>query len=218
MNASVEYNKRTVTIRSAASGDGRVEVGDDGTPLEREEQEREDHDVRPEGRKPSAVSRFLQASLVPLNVLAKLVTLRAVRLGLFVAVGALLSFLRRGTPKSAPPQEVLYSDFLQLCSSGNVKTVRFEQGSSRLLFDVKESIAKESSASNQAGDHASTSPTASSTKLARQFYTRQIPDPTLITTLRDNGVTFGTVKPTFGAAVGKILFTALALWVPLIPM
>ncbi len=165
--------------------------------------------------KTSKRERFIQASLAPLNFFAKLVTLRAVRLGLFVAIGTVLSLVRRGAPKSAPPQEVFYSDFLQLCTSGNVKAVRFEQGSSRLVFDVKESIAKESAAavvSSPAGG------SPSSAKLARQFYTRQVPDPTLIGTLRDNGVTFGTIKPTFGAAIGKVVFTALALWVPLIPM
>lgn len=137
-----------------------------------------------EERPPSKRDRLIQASLAPLNFFAKLVTLRAVRLGLFVAIGAVLSLVRRGAPKSTPPQEVLYSDFLQLCTSGNVKAVRFEQGSSRLVFDVKESMAKESApVSSPVGG------SSSSAKLARQFYTRQVPDPTLISTLRDNGVT-----------------------------
>ncbi len=190
------YNRRFPVGRGSARDDAEVEGErvDDAT-------------AHPGGdrqeKQPSKRERLIQASLAPFNFFAKLVTLRAVRLGLFVAIGTVLSLVRRGAPKSAPPQEVLYSDFLQLCTSGNVKAVRFEQGSSRLVFDVKESMAKESMAKE---------------KLARQFYTRQVPDPTLIGTLRDNGVTFGTIKPTVGAAIGKVIFTALALWVPLVPM
>ncbi len=163
---------------------------------------------RPEALTRDPRSLLRQASLAPFNLFAKLFTQRAVRLGMFVALGAVLSLVRRGSSRSAPPQEVVYSDFLELCTSGNVKAVRFEQGTSRLVFDVRESLAKESAGSGK----------GSSAKLARQFYTRQVPDPTLISTLRDNGVSFGTIKPTFGAAIGKIVFTALALWVPLVPM
>merc|ERR1719199_365304 len=198
------YKKRFPVARPSARSDAEVEE---------ERVDEDDVNHGHEERPPSKRDRLIQASLAPLNFFAKLVTLRAVRLGLFVAIGAVLSLVRRGAPKSTPPQEVLYSDFLQLCTSGNVKAVRFEQGSSRLVFDVKESMAKESApVSSPVGG------SSSSAKLARQFYTRQVPDPTLTSTLRDNGVTFGTIKPTFGAAIGKIVFTALALWVPLVPM
>jgi len=192
---------------------------------ERSDENEDENDEKKRGQ--SAVSRIVQAWLAPLQMMTKAVSMRTVRLALFVAVGALLSLLRRGAARSAPPpQEVLYSDFLNLCSTGNVKRVRFEQGSQRLLFDIDEASASgagpasvsRSRSATSATSATSASASASSTKIPRQFYTRHLPDPNLIGTLRDNGISFGSVKPTFGAAMGKVLFTALALWIPLIPM
>jgi ATP-dependent Zn protease len=150
---------------------------------------------------------WYRATAAPLQALGKLLSMRTVRLAMFLMLGGILSFLGRGGPGTAArsPQEVLYSDFLQLVSSGNVRSVRFEQGNGRLFFDVKDSIAKGMEDTK-------------SKPIRRQFYTRQIPDPQLISTLREHNVQFGTIKATLSSAVGKILFTALALWVPLIPM
>ena len=108
------------------------------------------------------------------------------------------------------PQEVLYSDFLSFVSSGNVQSVRFEEGSGRLLFDVRESLAR--------GEDAPVVQERYNRKLPSQFYTRHLPDPNLITTLRSHHVQFGTIKPAFGSTFGKILVTTLALWIPLLPM
>lgn len=106
---------------------------------------------------------------------------------------------------------MLYSDFLSFISSGNVKAVRFEEGSGRLLFDVKESLEK---GANVPHVHQR----LNSRKLPSQFFTRHLPDPNLITTLRNHEVEFGTIKPALGSTFGKILVTTLALWVPLLPM
>ena len=108
------------------------------------------------------------------------------------------------------PQEVLYSDFLSFVSSGNVQSVRFEEGSGRLLFDVRESLAR--------GEDAPVVQERYNRKLPSQFYTRHLPDPNLITTLRSHHVQFGTIKPALGSTFGKILVTTLALWIPLLPM
>ena len=219
--------------------DNEVSTSVDERSDETDENENENENENDEKKRgQSAVSRIVQAWLAPLQMMTKAVSMRTVRLALFVAVGALLSLLRRGAARSAPPpQEVLYSDFLNLCSTGNVKRVRFEQGSQRLLFDIDEASASgagpaaasrarsarsasasATSASASATSATSASASSSSTKIPRQFYTRHLPDPNLIGTLRDNGISFGSVKPTFGAAMGKVLFTALALWIPLIPM
>eukprot|EP00889_Picochlorum_renovo_P003207 jgi/Picre1/30237/NNA_005604.t1 len=109
------------------------------------------------------------------------------------------------------PQEVIYSDFLNLVNSGNVRAVRFEEGSGRLLFDVISSTEGSTTSDIAAGRK-------SMRRVPRQFFTRHLPDPQLITTLRDNKVEFGTVKAALSTAISKIILTALALWVPLVPM
>lgn len=112
---------------------------------------------------------------------------------------------------SCRPQEVLYSDFLSFINSGNIKSVRFEEGSGRLLFDVRESLGK--GQSNPVAQHERIN-----RKSPSQFFTRHLPDPNLITTLRTHDVEFGTIKPALGSTFGKILATTLALWIPLLPM
>ena len=43
-------------------------------------------------------------------------------------------------------------------------------------------------------------------------------DPGLVETLSAAGVEFGAAKATVGAALGRVLGTALALWIPLVPL
>lgn len=52
----------------------------------------------------------------------------------------------------------------------------------------------------------------------RQFYTRHIADPQLISTLNTAGVEFGAVRASVAAGFARVIATALALWLPLIPL
>lgn len=92
-----------------------------------------------------------------------------------------------------------------------MNAVRFEEGSGRLLFDVSDSLGRQ--------QHAPVAPQRlHGRKPPSQFFTRHLPDPNLITTLRNHNVQFGTIKPAIGSTFGKVLMTTLALWIPLLPM
>lgn len=74
------YKKRFPVARPSARSDAEVEE---------ERVDEDDVNHGHEERPPSKRDRLIQASLAPLNFFAKLVTLRAVRLGLFVAINSL---------------------------------------------------------------------------------------------------------------------------------
>lgn len=151
------------------------------------------------------------------------------RLFLLLLLGVTMSFLGRlrigsgGTKIGTRPQEVLYSEFLSLVESDNVKDVRFEEGTGRILFD----LTPHSSISAQYKDNSERKAGASDTarvslrgksSILRQFYTRHIPDQQLITLLRTHGVEFGTIRASVTSSIVRVIATALALWIPLIPM
>ena len=168
------------------------------------------------------------------------------------------SFSRRAaTGPAALPQEVVYSEFLRLVDSRNVRAARFEEGTGRILFDLKPHSSQESinpvaaaspataakgnnkrqASSNRGSTSTQQTKTAENPDLStatssnsatvtmrgrsrtpRQFYTRHIPDAQLIPTLMAAGVEFGSVRASMKAAMVRIVGTALALWIPLIPM
>ena len=147
-------------------------------------------------------------------MLSRIFSSKNARLGLCFLVGIGISLFghmnARRNPSSAVkrPQEVIYSDFLHLVSSGSIDSVRFEDGTGRVLFDVKQHPSAERKAVS----------TPAVKKIPRQFYTRHLPDPQLVSTLKDAGIEFGSVKASFTSGLSRILITTLALWVPLIPM
>jgi cell division protease FtsH len=166
---------------------------------------------------------------------------RILRLAVFFALGSLLSVFgalgsRRSAGPSSLPQEVVYSEFLKLVDSGNVRAARFEEGTGRIIFDLKPHSSQEKAAATvttaaatkntkKAADNskASTSETATVTargrsRLPRQFYTRHIPDSQLIPRMMTAGVEFGTVRASMKAAMVRVVGTAFALWLPLIPL
>lgn len=133
--------------------------------------------------------------------------------------------------RSTAPQEVVYSEFLRLVDSGNVRAARFEDGTGRILFDLKahSSVETPDTAAIRASGAGSSTTVAGLDGMAyatpggrsrapRQFYTRHLPDPQLLATLMAAGVEFGSVRATLSSAISRVLFTALALWIPLIPM
>lgn len=213
------FSTRTVQ----ASVDERPESSSDGdSDIEmRELPEEESHKDR-NGlfrRLANALASRLPLSLPSRAVyaLGKFLSLRVVKLGIFFTLGLGISFMghvrarQPGGSSRKLPQEVIYSDFLNLVNSGNVRAVRFEEGSGRLLFDIISSTDDSTTSDIAAGRK-------SMRRVPRQFFTRHLPDPQLITTLRDNNVEFGTVKAALSTAISKIILTALALWVPLVPM
>lgn len=106
------------------------------------------------------------------------------------------------TAATAGPREILYSEFLHLVNSGNVDTVRFDDGNNRMLVNIKEHSG---SPQNQ--------------EEGRRFHTKRVAnDPNLIPTLVAAGVKFGAIKSSVSSILGRILVTALALWIPLLPL
>ena len=175
----------------------------------------------------SAIASILSVSAPSrmLMYLGKALTSRVIKLGLFFLIGVSVSYVghmgaRRSSAASRHPQEVVYSDFLNLVNSGNVDCVRFEEGTGRVLFDVRPQSSETfrvKKSSNAASDEGLVVK-KSLRRVPRQFYTRHLPDPQLISMLRDASVEFGTVKASVLSGVSKIIATALALWIPLVPM
>jgi len=122
------------------------------------------------------------------------------------------------------PQEVVYSEFLRLITSGNVRAARFEDGTGRILFDALPHSSEITSASMTAKSQQKGTPALASvtpqgkSRTPRQFYTRHLPDPQLVSTLMAAGVEFGSVRASLASAVSRVFAMALALWIPLIPM
>lgn len=154
-------------------------------------------------------------------------------LGLIFSISAQFGANRRGT-MSGGPMELVYSDFLRLVQGGNVAAVRFDDSNSRILFDLKatsqisppQKTIKNSRSSKEGGNQVEqdTGTTATTTtsirrQVPRQFYTKSISaDTNLIPMLLAAGVEFGSLRSSVSAAILRIVATALALWIPLIPL
>lgn len=161
------------------------------------------------------------------HAFSRLISSRPIRLGVFFVFGLIVSLsghlgMSKSLHSRRGPQEVLYSDFLTFISSGNISHVRFEEGTGRVLFDLKPHTSQMSSDTQRQTPkqmHKGTRPPSQTKgKIPRQFYTRHVADPHLISALKEAGVPFGSVKASFGSVFSRIVATALALWVPLIPM
>eukprot|EP00890_Picochlorum_soloecismus_P002985 jgi/Picsp_1/3688/NSC_06525-R1_hypothetical protein CHLNCDRAFT_136599 [Chlorella variabilis] len=153
-----------------------------------------------EGKRPGLFHRLALALASILSVsapsrifvfLGKFLTSRIVKLGIFFLVGVSVSYVghvgaRRSSAAARHPQEVVYSDFLNLVKSGNVDSVRFEEGTGRVLFDVRpHSSEKEVEKSTNAASGDGLAVRKSLRRVPRQFYTRHLPDPNLISMLHD---------------------------------
>lgn len=185
------------------------------------------------GKRPGLFHRLALALASMLSVsapsrmfmyLGKFLTSRIIKLGFFFFIGVSLSYVghlgaRQSSAAARHPQEVVYSDFLNLVNSGNVDSVRFEEGTGRVLFDIRpHSSDKEVEMSSRAASDRGQVLKKSLRRVPRQFYTRHLPDPNLISMLRDASVEFGTVRASVLSGISKIVATALALWIPLVPM
>lgn len=110
----------------------------------------------------------------------------------------------------------MYSEFLSLVRSGNVRACRFDDSSSRITFDLRphSSLAAElapPAAQVAVTDAGAAVADASTTAVVtvhgsgpapRQFYTKRLAaDGQLVATLMAAGVEFGILKQTFSAVL-----------------
>ncbi|CAL8462710.1 g2243 [Coccomyxa elongata] len=125
-----------------------------------------------------------------------------------------------GSRYSSAPQEVVYSEFLDLVRSGNVKQARIDESLQKVYFSVQPRTA------DQQDPTAVASTSGSSAEAARRdqrgaaphFFTKRVADPNMIPVLVAAGVEFGAVKASMTGALGRIVGTTLALWLPLVPL
>ena len=120
----------------------------------------------------------------------------------FVARGA---NARKAAKNPAPPT-TMYSQFLKDLKRGKIKTVRFEEGSTRLLYDWKMEVPGKKGA-EAAGGRAKTYQTK-----------RLMGDSELMKKLENAGVEFGAVPATVSRLASRGVFTMLAMWLPIIPL
>lgn len=116
-----------------------------------------------------------------------------------VGVAGIAAAKHRADARPSPPATVFYSDFLRDIRSGSVNSVRFEEGTDRLYYDVQKSNGSFERKSTRrikgASDHAS-----------------------LLPLLEAKGIQFGTTSTPMTAAASRGAFTALVLWLPMVPL
>jgi len=138
------------------------------------------------------------------------------RLGRGVVSASLLAgavFVVRGANarkvKTPAPPTTMYSQFLKDLKQGKIETVRFEEGSTRLLYDLKEVPGKKGAA---VGAEAATG-------RVRTYQTKRLMgDLELMKKLENAGVEFGAVPAAVSRLASRGVFTMLAMWLPIIPL
>ncbi|KAL0045972.1 hypothetical protein WJX82_010072 [Trebouxia sp. C0006] len=133
-----------------------------------------------------------------------------------------------------PPQEVMYSEFLTLVHSGNVRTAGIDDQADKIYFSLNGHSSQQPA---EAAETASPQPEASvaaadsTTEVAevivrgtsaprprKTFYTRSISDPGLIPLLIASGVSFTALQATFGESMTRMFVGTCALWLPCLPL
>jgi ATP-dependent Zn protease len=135
------------------------------------------------------------------------------------ALGVRAAAARRSALKASAPQSVLYSAFVKDLAAKRVKQVRFEEGTSRILYELADGVgddvtkrAKESPAKNVKNSSSRSSPS----NVILQ--TKRIPDEKLMSRMEAAGVDFGSVAAPPSSYLSKGALTAMALWIPLVPL
>lgn len=187
---------------------------------------------RPGGRRGRVVNERLRSALGLLGLLCSPATLRRfATIGFMFAVGSMLS-LASSRGRCAGPQELMYSEFLNLVRTGNVRACRFEESSSRITFDLHPHSSAAAAVSPrmsrvavQPADAGAADATTATVTVhgvgpqPRQFYTKRLAaDTALIPTLMAAGVEFGLLKQSFTATILRVLSSAMLLWIPLLPL
>ena len=200
----------------------------------------------------SPLGRFLLKlklyALMPLVWLSKtLVAMMRNRLfaalfGIFVATSAALGVravqMRKAAIKPRAPPTVLYSHFVKDLSAKKVAAVRFEEGTGRILYELKEGAATSAppkptppgkpkgklnilqQRQQQAGAIATENAAVSTVSIPKRtiLQTKRIPDEKLMTRLEAAGVEFGSIAAPATSVLSKGALTAMALWIPLVPL
>ena len=137
--------------------------------------------------------------------------------------------IRREHAKRHPPapavKSVAYSTFLKAVQKGDVTKVRFEEGTTRLLFDVKESSSLVASNPTTKADAAVSATTLKKQHppqqkyMKRRYQTRRLPnDVQLIPKLEKANVEFSAVSPAISTFASKGALATAFVWLPIIPL
>jgi ATP-dependent Zn protease len=125
-------------------------------------------------------------------------------------IGYKITTMRKA--KTPPPPTAMYSAFLKDLKQGKITSVRFEEGSTRLLYDVK----LDGKAKAKAADGAAAAAAAADVKTYQTK--RLVGDMELMKKLENAGVEFGAVPPAVSRLASRGVFTMLAMWLPIIPL
>ncbi len=200
----------------------------------------------------SPLGRFLLKlklyALMPLVWLSKTLAammrnrLFAALFGIFVATSAALGVravqMRKAAIKPRAAPTVLYSHFVKDLSAKKVAAVRFEEGTGRILYELKEGAATSAppkptppgkpkgklnilqQRQQQAGAIATENAAVSTVSIPKRtiLQTKRIPDEKLMTRLEAAGVEFGSIAAPATSVLSKGALTAMALWIPLVPL
>ena len=199
----------------------------------------------------SPLGRFLLKlklyALMPLVWLSKTLAammrnrLFAALFGIFVATSAALGVravqMRKAAIKPRAAPTVLYSHFVKDLSAKKVAAVRFEEGTGRILYELKEGAAMSAPPKptppgkpkgklnilqqQQAAGAIATENAAAAREQAPMrtiLQTKRIPDEKLMTRLEAAGVEFGSIAAPATSVLSKGALTAMALWIPLVPL
>ena len=132
--------------------------------------------------------------------------------------------LARTAASAAPGEGVAYSTFLKAVPKGDVTKTRFE-GTTRLLFDVKESSSLVASNPTMKADAAVSATTLKKQRppqqkyMKRRYQTRRLPnDVQLIPKLEKANVEFSAVSPAISTFASKGALATAFVWLPIIPL
>ena len=177
-------------------------------------------------------------ALMPLVWLSKTLSvmmrnkLFAALFGIFIATSAALGVravqMRKAAVKPRAAPTVLYSHFVKDLTAKKVIAVRFEEGTGRILYELKEGAVSSAppkptpttkgKVNIAPSTTPSTTPAAAAPKRGSVLQTKRIPDERLMTRLEAAGVEFGSVAAPATSVLSKGALTAMALWIPLIPL
>ena len=139
------------------------------------------------------------------------------------ALGVKAVAVKRAGARPAAAPTVLYSHFTKDLAAKKVKTVRFEEGTTRILYELKEGAVSSSppkvTEGKATGSINVASSSSSSSAVARTILqTKRIPDEKLMARLELAGVEFGSVAAPPSSYLSKGALTMMALWIPLVPL
>jgi ATP-dependent Zn protease len=140
------------------------------------------------------------------------------------ALGARAVAARRSALRASAPRVVLYSAFVKDLAAKKVKQVRFEEGTSRILYELADGGAARNAGSSADASTRDKKPggetTSRTTKNTKNtvLQTKRIPDEKLMSRMEAAGVDFGSVAAPPSSYLSKGALTAMALWIPLVPL